>query len=191
MRLNEFIARELAGFTTGKLSTLVNHLLWCDFCPKSVKKKAQGTKSDGDESDDGVDSVPTTTTSVQPNKKRVQADSAQANDCVTKQQKFTVMSVKAQTLFQEFIPSASVPTSQKLSNQILTHEIDDIHTNIKHGLKGTYATIQCDGWKDILKKHLVAFLYTANHEASVNSIIFGISWAQLTQTILGSFHAHS
>ena len=225
MCLKEFTARELAGFTTGKLSTLVNHLLRCDFCPESVKKKAQATKNDGDESDDGVDSVPTTTTSVQPNKKRVRADSAQANNRVTKQQKFTVVSAKAhsfpptrqkefeqqllraiisagwsfnsisdpevQTLFREFIPSASVPTRQKLSNQILTCEIDEIHANVKHGSKGAYATIQCDGWKDISKKHLVAFLYTANHEASVNSIIFGISWAQLTQTILGSFHAHS
>jgi len=71
MHLKEFIVMELAAFTTRKLSTLVNHLLRCDFRPESVKKKAQATKNDGDESDDGVDSVPTTTTSVQPNKKRV------------------------------------------------------------------------------------------------------------------------
>jgi hypothetical protein len=97
---------------------------------------------------------------------------------------------EVQKLFREFLPGASVPTRQKLSDQILTCEISEIHANVKHSSKGAYATIQCDGWKDISKKHLVAFLYTANHEASVNSIIFGISWAQLTHTVLGSFHAY-
>jgi hypothetical protein len=74
---------------------------------------------------------------------------------------------EVQKLFRDFIPGASVPTRQKLSNQILTREIGEIHANMKHSSKGAYATIQCDGWKDISKKHLVAFLYTANHEASV------------------------
>ena len=74
---------------------------------------------------------------------------------------------EVQKLFREFIPGASVPTRQKLSNQILTREIGEIHANVKHSSKGAYTTIQCDGWKDISKKHLVAFLYTANHEASV------------------------
>jgi len=57
------IAMELAGVTTGPLSTLVNHLLWCDFCLENVKKKAQAMKSSGKESDDDdMDSVPITTT---------------------------------------------------------------------------------------------------------------------------------
>jgi hypothetical protein len=89
---------------------------------------------------------------------------------------------EVQKLFHDFIPRMSVPTRQKLSTMILTHEISKIHAEVKNTSKGAYATIQCDGWKDISKKHLVVFLYTANHEAS-NCHINRVR-SQLIQTIL-------
>ena len=56
----EITARELAGFTTGKLTTLANHLLQCYFCPDKVKNKAQVWKGSKSESDDDTGTVPTT-----------------------------------------------------------------------------------------------------------------------------------
>jgi hypothetical protein len=56
----EITARELAGFTTGKLTTLANHLLRCDFCPDAVKNKARVWKGSESESDDDTGTVPTT-----------------------------------------------------------------------------------------------------------------------------------
>jgi hypothetical protein len=71
---------------------------------------------------------------------------------------------EVQKLFRDYIPGAVVPTRQKLSNQILAWEITKIQGTQKEVSKGAYATLQCDGWKDISKKHIVAFMYTANRE---------------------------
>jgi hypothetical protein len=201
----------LAGFTTGKLSTLNNHLLHCDFSPEVVKARARVWKGgDEDEDETQADQAPTTSGPPTNSAKRVRADSVQTNKRAKKQQKFTVVSAQAhsfppskqqqfeaqllravisagwsfnsiadpevQKLFHDFIPGASVPTRQKLSTTILTREIDKIHANVKNTSKGAYATIQCDGWKDISKKHLVAFLYTANHEVSILIIFINYFW---------------
>jgi len=74
---------------------------------------------------------------------------------------------EVQKLFHDYIPGARLPTHQQLSNQILNHEIVRIQGGLKESSKGQYATVQCDGWKDISKKHLVAFIYTANREVNI------------------------
>jgi hypothetical protein len=198
--IDETTARALAGFTTGKLTTLNNHLLQCDFCPEAVKKCARVWKGT-DEGEDGMDFEPTASESPKQSSKRTRTNLVQTSSRTKKQKTFTVISAKAhsfppskqsqfeeqllraiisagwsfnsisdpevQKLFNDFIPGASVPTRQKLSTKILVREIDKIHADVKNTSKGAYATIQCDGYKDNSKKHLVAFLYTANREASV------------------------
>lgn len=72
---------------------------------------------------------------------------------------------EVQKLFHDYVPGAVVPTCQKLSKQILDHEVISIQGSHKAATQGAYATIQCDGWKDtVSKKHLVAFMYTANRQ---------------------------
>jgi hypothetical protein len=72
---------------------------------------------------------------------------------------------EVQKLFHNFVPGAVIPTRQKLSDQILARETTRIHGSHKQASKGAYATMQCDGWKDnVSKKHIVAFMYTANRE---------------------------
>jgi hypothetical protein len=76
---------------------------------------------------------------------------------------------EVQKLFHDFFPGAILPTRQKLSEQVLNREVVRMQGTLKQDVKGAYATIQCDGWKDISKKHLVAFMYTANWEVSSGS----------------------
>jgi hypothetical protein len=45
-----------------------------------------------------------------------------------------------------------------------TREVIKIQGEIKETSREKYATVQCDGWKDISKKHLVAFMYTADRQ---------------------------
>jgi hypothetical protein len=191
----------LAGVTTGKLSTLNNHLVGCVFCPDEVKTRACNWKNDGKEMGEDTEAVQASTSvvSLTVSAKRSRSDSVNIDNRVGKQQKkFTVMSAKAhsfppskqigfeeqllrafisagwsfnsisdpevQRLFHNYIPGAVVPTRQKLSNQILAREITKIQGTQKEASRSAYATLQCDGWKDISKKHIVAFTYTANRE---------------------------
>ena len=71
---------------------------------------------------------------------------------------------EVQKLFHGFIPGAVIPTRQKLSDQILSRELVKMEGTLKQSVQGAYATLQQDGWKDLSKKHLVAFMYTANQE---------------------------
>lgn len=71
---------------------------------------------------------------------------------------------EVQKLFHGFIPGAVIPTRQKLSDQILSRELVKMEGSLKQSVQGAYATLQQDGWKDLSKKHLVAFMYTANRE---------------------------
>ena len=42
-------------------------------------------------------------------------------------------------------------------------EVVNIEGSLTAAVKSHYATLQVDGWKDISKKHPVAFMITANH----------------------------
>ena len=188
-------------FTTGKLTTLNNHLIQCTFCPDSVKTKAQAWKCPEDDSGDEAGTSASVTAMVSAKKhSRLQSTKT---DSRIKQRKFNVVSAPAhsfnpqrqvqfenqmlrafvsagwafnsitdpevQKLFHDFFPGAILPTRQKLSEQILNWEVVRMQGSLKQDIKGAYATIQCNGWKDISKKHLVAFMYTANREVSSGS----------------------
>jgi hypothetical protein len=81
----------------------------------------------------------------------------------------SISDLQVQKLFHDFIPGAMVPTHQKLCNQTLTQELGKMEGSVREVSKGALATIQCDGWKDISKKHLVAFMFTANREVNFES----------------------
>jgi hypothetical protein len=67
-------------------------------------------------------------------------------------------------LFHDYVPGAKLPTRQSLSGQVLDRQVAKLQGTITSDLKGAYATVQCDRWKDISKKHFVAFMFTARHE---------------------------
>jgi hypothetical protein len=66
--------------------------------------------------------------------------------------------------FAAFIPGAVIPDRRKLSTSILKREVIKVEGSVKEAVKGQYVTLQADGWKDISKKHLLAFMVTANRE---------------------------
>jgi len=80
----EITARELAGFTTGKLTTPANHLLQCDFCLDEVKNKAQVWKGSESECDDNTGTIPTTSRPTKNPSKHIQADSTWTDTCAKK-----------------------------------------------------------------------------------------------------------
>ena len=53
------------------------------------------------------------------------------------------------------------PNRNKLSGPLLTAEFRATQDGLMKLQKGSYATGQCDGWKDISRNHLVAFMVTS------------------------------
>jgi len=71
---------------------------------------------------------------------------------------------KVRKLLSDFIPGAKLPSRQRLSSQVLTREVVRIQGELRAKAQGAFATMQCDGYKDISKAHLIAFMYTATHK---------------------------
>ena len=67
-------------------------------------------------------------------------------------------------LFNDFIPGATVPHRDQLSGTILKRAVSDLEHTLSSEAKGQLATLQCDGWRDVSRKHLVAFMYTVSRE---------------------------
>jgi hypothetical protein len=184
---------------------MANHLLDCDYCPDSIKKKVQAFK-DGKESgsDPDPDPDPVTTSTSKENGKRLSAVSGEnhaGNAKKKKQASFTVVTAKAvafspakqvefenkllrasisagwsfnslndpevRKFFAAFVPGAAIPDRKKLATSILKREVIKVEGSVKEAVKGHYVTLQGDGWKDISKKHLLAFMVTANREVGV------------------------
>ncbi|KAF8530053.1 hypothetical protein BU17DRAFT_36152, partial [Hysterangium stoloniferum] len=72
----------------------------------------------------------------------------------------SIMDPEVSKLFATFIPG----DRKKLSTTILKHEIVWVEGSIQEALKGHYATLQADGWKDISRKHLVALMVATNRQ---------------------------
>ncbi|THH07907.1 hypothetical protein EW145_g3063 [Phellinidium pouzarii] len=72
--------------------------------------------------------------------------------------------------FHEFIPSAQNPWRKTLGGSILDRMIIKAEGEAKEHVKGKYATMQCDGWKDVSKKHLLAFMFTADRKARITNV---------------------
>ena len=76
----------------------------------------------------------------------------------------SVMDTEVRKLFTMFIPGATLPDRKKLAGSILSREVVRVEGCVQEASKGHYATLQADGWKDISKKHLIAFMVTANRQ---------------------------
>ncbi|KAK2459569.1 hypothetical protein APHAL10511_008414 [Amanita phalloides] len=76
---------------------------------------------------------------------------------------FSFNSIKdpeVQKLFLDFLPGATIPHCDQLSGTILKHAVAQKEHDLQARAKRQFATLQCDGWKDVSRKHLVAFMYT-------------------------------
>ena len=69
-------------------------------------------------------------------------------------------------LFSDLIPGATIPHRDQLSGTILKRAVAQHEYHLQTEAKGQLATLQCDGWRDVSKKHLVAFMYTMAREVS-------------------------
>ncbi len=58
-------------------------------------------------------------------------------------------------------PSFKLPNRNKLSGPILDAEFNCHQNELMKMMKGSYATGQCDGWRDISRNHLVAFMISS------------------------------
>ena len=77
-----------------------------------------------------------------------------------------------QKLFKDFMPSATLPTRQRLEKDILRRVVVQVEGEITESVRGKLATISCDGWQDVSKKHLVAFMITVDGKVSFSSFHF-------------------
>lgn len=75
-------------------------------------------------------------------------------------------------LFRDFVPGARLPTQQRLSGTILDQEVIRIEGSFRVSEPDVYATLQCDGWKDISRQHLVAFMFTAKGDVRFHLTVY-------------------
>ncbi|KAF8234314.1 hypothetical protein L208DRAFT_1376982 [Tricholoma matsutake] len=195
MAMKYSLVKETIKCVTGKGPVMVNHLLECDYCPDNIKKKVRALK-DGKELDSDHELNPVDIASHMLSasgghagnvKKKKQASftvvTAKAvTFSPTKQVEFENMLLQASIsvgwsfnslndpevckLFAAFIPGAVIPDCRKLPTSILKCEVIKVEGSVKEAVKGHYVTLQADWWKDISKKHLLAFMVTANCESS-------------------------
>lgn len=69
--------------------------------------------------------------------------------------------VEVRKLFNFLNPSAELPHRKKLAGPLLHQEVIQSESEIKLQNVSAFATVQCDGWKDISKFNLIAFMFTA------------------------------
>lgn len=187
--------------TTGRLDTMNNHLLTCQFVPLSVKEQAAAFKSESVTEAERKDE-PTQSTAIKHNRSESSSSNQLRQRLAKKQKTFEIVAVKArpftetmqrsfenqllkafvssgtafnkiddpevQRLFAGFLPSVVVPTRQRLESEVLRHVVVQAEGEIKNSVKGCYATLSCDGWKDVSRRHLVAFMLTVNRQVSLN-----------------------
>ena len=76
----------------------------------------------------------------------------------------SVTDPEVKKLFAMMNSHYKVPNRNKLSGPLLDREFECTQKRITERQRGHYATGQCDGWKDLSKNSLLAFLVTANGE---------------------------
>jgi hypothetical protein len=82
----------------------------------------------------------------------------------------SVTDPEVKKLFTMMNSHYKVPNRNKLSGPLLDREFERTQKRITERQRGHYATGQCDGWKDLSKNSLLAFLVTANGEVIACSI---------------------
>jgi len=83
----------------------------------------------------------------------------------------SIMDPEVRKLFAMIAPGAILPDRNKLSGMILQRGVTKIEGSMREGVKNEYTTLQCDGWKDISKNHLIAFMFTAKREVRTYEVI--------------------
>lgn len=73
---------------------------------------------------------------------------------------------EVQRLYAKFMPLVVLPTHQRLEKEVLQRVIAQMEGEVQTAVKCGFATLLCDGWKDISRRHLVAFMLTVNGEVS-------------------------
>ncbi|KDQ11884.1 hypothetical protein BOTBODRAFT_162332 [Botryobasidium botryosum FD-172 SS1] len=76
----------------------------------------------------------------------------------------TIDNPEVRALFAKYIPGAAVPGRKKLSGPLLQIELKKVEDRITKRMAGHYGTLQCDGWKNVKKNHLLAFMVSAAGE---------------------------
>ncbi|TFY78156.1 hypothetical protein EWM64_g5859 [Hericium alpestre] len=200
-------ARTLIPVTAGKVATMNNHLLACEYCPEATRARARGHKGDG-EDDDQNDEGTATSQSETVLAKRGRSDSdrlrTDARVTAKKQTTFKVLATQGyafnpsmqkefeedilrafvsagysfnsihdpevQKFYAKYLPGARLPNRKGLAGQIIDHEVVKMKSSLRVARNAnTFATLQCDGLKDVSKKHLVAFMYTAKCQVHVTN----------------------
>ncbi|KAG6811129.1 hypothetical protein H0H92_008862 [Tricholoma furcatifolium] len=64
-------------------------------------------------------------------------------------------------LFRDYVPSARLPDRNKFSGPILKRTVVKIEGELKEIARDEFSTMVNDGWKDISRKHLIGFMFTA------------------------------
>lgn len=192
------LARKRIRYITGKTSTLWNHLKNdCKSCPKHVRrlaKIARGesiNKSDEDGGESSSELVPESF-----NKRAKTSKALQTTFQVLKvpsvpftsnrqhefesdlvrmfaTANFPISSIEEEEVrkfFSKWIPGASIPWAKRFGGSILSKEVGRLGNELKSRVKGRLATVQCDGWKDVSRKHLIPFMFTADR--TVSQIIY-------------------
>jgi hypothetical protein len=172
---------------------MINHLLGCIRVPEDVKikmKALKGKETIEDEDDDEADgdkgqltvgkraAAEAVTVAKQRkftvmaakalsfnNEKQVGFEDQLLRACISAGWSFnSIMDPEVRKLFAMIAPGAIIPDRNKLSGMILQRGVAKIEGSMREGVKNEYATLQCDGWKDISKNHLIAFMFTAKRE---------------------------
>ncbi|KAG5639132.1 hypothetical protein H0H81_006721 [Sphagnurus paluster] len=192
-------AKEATTRTTGKIDVLQNHLIQCQYCPEDIKQRARSSKAKrkGFELDDIEESTRSSASTseslrvpVQSQLKKQKSFTVVAAKALSfnpeRQEAFhiqllrafvsagwsfnTIEDVEVMKLFHDFCPGARLPGRDKLSGKILGNAVTKFTNEMVNSVKGGLATISCDGWKDISKKHLIAFMFTANRNAHLTRV---------------------
>ncbi|KAF8834999.1 hypothetical protein BDN67DRAFT_913792 [Paxillus ammoniavirescens] len=66
--------------------------------------------------------------------------------------------------FTKWLPGAEVPDQQRMSGRLLDNHVAQVEERIRECVLGEYATRQCDRWKNMLKKALVASMMSVDFE---------------------------
>ncbi|KAF8338570.1 hypothetical protein F5887DRAFT_1077664 [Amanita rubescens] len=162
---------------------MINHLLSCNRVPEDVKMKMKALKGkQADSEDDEVDgdlgaegvakqrkfTVIAAKAISFNNEKQLGFEGQLLRACISAGWSFnSIMDPEVRKLFAMIAPGAIIPDCNKLSGMILHREVTKIEGGLREQVKKEYATLQCDGWKDISKNHLIAFMFTAKQEFTI------------------------
>lgn len=70
--------------------------------------------------------------------------------------------------FQKWNPGCTIPGRQQMSGAILDREAARVVKKMEEKVQGRFGTGQCDGWKNIAKTSLVAFMVNVEYQVSTD-----------------------